>query len=336
MSKPIHFEDFRVGDAMAYGGLAVPAEDIVAYASVFDAQDFHVDAVKAKDSFVRTLIASGWHTSALMMRMMAEGFLVGSAGLGAPGLDELKWLRPVLPGEVLSVRHEVLEAKESRSRPEIGLVRFRFTVLNQRGEPVQEAVNWIIFGRRGRVELSSVRNDPTFPPRYAPPADAGRPIAPPDPARTSMRLGELALGEVVQLGGFPFTAADIMAFANAFDPQRFHIDEAAARASLFGGLCASGWHTAAIWMRLMVEHRRRIEAAMGEAAPKLGPSPGFRNLQWLKPVFAGDVISYTTSVAEKRQSASRPGWGIASHRNEGRNQRGELVFAFNGSVFWEW
>lgn len=331
----LFFEDFGAGDCRTYGGVTVTAEDIIAFASEFDAQDMHIDAEKAKGGFIGELIASGWHTGCLQMRMMAEGFLLDSVGMGAPGLEELKWLRPVRPGDRLTTRHSVLEVKESRSRPDIGLVRFRFEVTNQNGQPVQEIVNWIILGRRGKVDPVPRLTSAPVPARYVAPAERGALTAPAEPARQAPRFDELAIGARTELGSYRFTAADIIAFASAFDPQRFHLDEAAAKASLFGGLCASGWHTAAIWMKLMVAHRRRIEAAMGAAAPKLGPSPGFRNLRWLKPVFAGDTITYSSTVIDKRASTSRPGWGLVFHRNEGVNQSGELVYSFDGCVFWE-
>jgi acyl dehydratase len=331
----LFFEDFSPGGTASYGQQAVSADDIVAYASVFDAQDFHVDAEKAKSTFVGGLIASGWHTSALLMRMMVDGFLRDSVGMGAPGLDEVKWLRPVRPGDTLSVRHTVLETKESRSRADIGLVRFRFEVVNQHGEVVQDVANWIIFGRRGQVEPDIFKAEPFEPWRYVAPPNPAPLIAPASPDRTAPRFDEVEIGATTALGAFTFTADDIIAFARPFDPQRFHIDEAAAKASLLGGLCASGWHTAAVWMRLMVAHRRRVQAHMGDAAPRLGPSPGFRNLKWLKPVFAGDTIAYSSTVTDKRASASRPEWGLVFHRNEGRNQKDELVFAFDGCVFWE-
>jgi acyl dehydratase len=271
-----------------------------------------------------------------MMRMMSEGFLLDSAGMGAPGLEELKWLRPVRPGDVLSMRHTVLELKESRSRADIGLVRFRFEVLNQLEEAVQEVTNWVIFGRRGVVPAPSFRVPAGHPPRYVPPAGEVGALTPPDaPAQPLARFDDLAIDTTTPLGSFHFTAPDIVAFARAFDPQRFHIDEAAAQASLFGGLCASGWHTGAVWMKLMVESRRRAMAVMGDAMPRLGSSPGFRAMKWLKPVFAGDTITYTTTVSDKRPSRSRPGWGLVFHRNTGRNQRGEMVFMFDGCVFWE-
>lgn len=331
----LFFEDFAVGQTMRYGDMPVSEADIVAFASMFDAQDFHVDPEKAKSTFVGGLIGSGWHTSALMMRMMAEGFVKDSAGLGAPGIDEVKWKQPLRPGDRLSVRHTVLEAKESRSKPDIGLVRFAFDVINQHDEIIQSAVNWIIFGRRGRVDAPAFMAPAEHPARYAPPAEIGAFTPPVEPTQPIARFDAVPVGEATPLGSFQFTSPDIKAFARAFDPQRFHIDEASAKASLFGGLCASGWHTGAGWMMLMVKHRRRVQALMGDAMPRLGSSPGFKALKWLKPVFAGDTISYSTTVTDKRASASRPDWGLVFHRNAGVNQHGETVFQFDGCVFWE-
>ena len=329
------FEHFAVGDTLTFGDVTVTERDIIAFAEVFDAQDFHIDAGKAKDSFVGGLIGSGWHTSALMMRMMCEGFLIDSTGMGAPGIEELRWLAPVKPGDRLSMRYEVLETKASRSRPDIGLVRFAFEVVNQADVVVQKASNWIIFGREGVVAPPAYKITPGLPSRYVAPRPAPALTPPGKPLLQADRFDDLVIGERADLGAFTFTGDDIMAFARAFDQQRFHLDRDAAKASLFGGLCASGWHTGAVWMRLMVAHRRRIEAVMGSAMPKLGPSPGFKNLRWLKPVFEGDTISFATTTTDKRLTASRPGWGLAFHRNEGTNQNGELVFAFDGCVFWE-
>src|SRR5581483_11620241 len=106
---------------------------------------------------------------------------------------------------------------------------------------------------------------------------------------------DIKVGDRYALGSHLFTAAAIKSFAGRFDPQRFHVDEDEAKRSHFGALCASGWHTAVVWMRLMVEFRAREAAARiarGEKAATIGPSPGFRELKWLKPVYAGDTISY--------------------------------------------
>jgi acyl dehydratase len=149
---------------------------------------------------------------------------------------------------------------------------------------------------------------------------------------------DIVVGERIEVGRHTFTADDIKAFARKFDPQPFHLDEAAAAASHFGGLCASGWHTAATWMRLMVEQHRRADderRTRGEPVAALGASPGFRELKWLKPVFAGDTIAYSTEIIETRASNSRPGWGLMSMRNTGINQNGEPVISFVSVAFVE-
>ena len=149
---------------------------------------------------------------------------------------------------------------------------------------------------------------------------------------------DISVGERSELGSHTFTADDIKSFARRYDPQLFHLDEEAAKRSHFGALCASGWHTASVWMRLMVEHQRREDdarRARGEPVATLGPSPGFRELKWLRPVYAGDSVSFTTEVIAKRASRSRPGWGLVSMRSMGRNQAGEDVISFVGHVFVE-
>jgi acyl dehydratase len=149
---------------------------------------------------------------------------------------------------------------------------------------------------------------------------------------------DVVVGARSDLGDFVFTAENIKAFARNFDPQPFHLDEAAAARSHFGALCASGWQTASVWMRLMVDHLRREDdarRARGEPSAALGPSPGFRELKWLKPVYAGDTVSYYSEVADARPSNSRPGWGLITLRNGGVNQKGEPVLSFVSVVFVE-
>lgn len=149
---------------------------------------------------------------------------------------------------------------------------------------------------------------------------------------------DIRLGERAEIGRHTFTADEIKAFAARFDPQPFHLDEAAAAQSLFGRLCASGWHTACLWMRIAVEYRRREDAerrARGEPVAMLGVSPGFRDLRWPNPVYAGDTVVYATEVIALRYSASRPGWGIMTAHNTGANQHGKPVLSFVSSVFVE-
>jgi acyl dehydratase len=147
---------------------------------------------------------------------------------------------------------------------------------------------------------------------------------------------EMEVGQRREVGSFTFTAEAIKTFAAQFDPQAFHLDEAAGRASLFGGLAASGWHVASVCMKLMVAEgqRQAREAAMrGERVAVWGPSPGFRELRWIKPVLAGDTISFASEVEQRRTSSSRPEWGILLIRNTGTNQRGEVAYSFLATAF---
>ena len=149
---------------------------------------------------------------------------------------------------------------------------------------------------------------------------------------------DINVGDRMTIGTHTFTAEDIKTFATQYDPQAFHMDEAAAAKSHFGALCASGWHTVAMWMRFRVLHLQREDAertARGEPNAALGPSPGFRELKWLKPVYVGDTVTFAFEIAEKRLSQSRPGWGLIFARNTGTNQNGELVMSFIGSGFVE-
>jgi acyl dehydratase len=149
---------------------------------------------------------------------------------------------------------------------------------------------------------------------------------------------DIGVGDRMDIGSHLFTADEIKLFAMQFDPQPFHIDEAAAAQSHFGALCASGWHTASMWMRLRILCGQREDAertARGEPNAMLGPSPGFREMKWLKPVFAGDTIAYASEVIETRASQKRPGWGLIQVYNTGTNQNGELVMSFKSSAFVE-
>ena len=151
-----------------------------------------------------------------------------------------------------------------------------------------------------------------------------------------MSADDIAIGDTFELGAHRFTAEEIKRFAGAYDPQPFHLDEEAAAASLLGGLCASGWHTASAMMRQLVDYlRRRAEeaAARGETPLKIGPSPGFDDLKWMKPVYAGDTITYASRIVGKRASASRPGWAIVSIETTGTKQTGEPAFVVTGHVF---
>jgi len=147
---------------------------------------------------------------------------------------------------------------------------------------------------------------------------------------------DIKVGQRRELGSFTFTADSIKKFAAQFDPQRFHLDEEEGRRSLFGGLAASGWHVASACMKLLVQegqHLAREAAARGEEVVAWGPSPGFRELRWIRPVLAGDTISFATEVRSLRPSSSKPKWAVLEARHTGTNQRSELVFSVLATAF---
>jgi acyl dehydratase len=143
----LYWEDYTPGRVFAHGPRLVTREEIIAFAAEFDPQPMHLDEDAARGTMLGGLAASGWHSCAMLMRLMTDGFLGDSSSMGAPGVDELRWLKPVRPGDQLTLRSEVVEARASR-RPERGFVKFRQALLNQAGETVLTLEFSAMFGRR--------------------------------------------------------------------------------------------------------------------------------------------------------------------------------------------
>jgi acyl dehydratase len=141
-------EDFKIGQVFELGQRQVSADDIIEFAEKYDPQPFHMDPEAARDSIFGELVASGWHTAVIFMRLLVDGLLLKSHGNGSPGLDELRWWKPVKPGDTLLGRFTVLETRISNSRPEVGIVRGRGEMLNQNGELVMSLVSIGFFGRQ--------------------------------------------------------------------------------------------------------------------------------------------------------------------------------------------
>jgi acyl dehydratase len=144
----IYLDDLRPGQTFALGQRKVTRAEIVEFATAWDPQPFHLDEAAAQASIYGQLIASGWHTACIFMRLFADGLLNRSAALGSPGLDELRWLKPVYAGDSLDARVEILEVRPSRSRPDRGAARIRCVVSNQRGDEVLTMIATVMFLRR--------------------------------------------------------------------------------------------------------------------------------------------------------------------------------------------
>jgi len=149
MTAPKYYwEDFVPGEVVRFGAYHVTKEEIIAFASEYDPQLMHIDEEAAKNTFIGGLCASGWHSCAMAMRMMCDGYLLESASMGGPGIDESKWRAPVRPGDILSMTRECLERRVSKSRPEMGLTKCRHTMSNQHGEVKMIIEGSMMFARR--------------------------------------------------------------------------------------------------------------------------------------------------------------------------------------------
>jgi acyl dehydratase len=150
MPSALHLEDLQPGQLHRSSGdpVSVTAEGIKAFARQFDPQPFHLDEATAAATFFKGLAASGWHTTAMTMKLLVEGGLPLAGGIIGAGVEEVRWPRPVRPGDQLRVESEVLEVRPSRSRPDQGLAKIRTTTLNQNGEPVQVMTSNLVVPRR--------------------------------------------------------------------------------------------------------------------------------------------------------------------------------------------
>ncbi len=331
----IYHEDFEAGDSVPLGVRSLSKDEIIAFGKAYDPQPMHIDEEAAKATLVGGLCASGFHTASVMMRMLCDGVLIRTASLGSPGVDEMLWKKPVRPNEPYRGVYRVLEKRDMASRKDVGIAKVTVELFNTKDELV---ASWVStqFTRR-RTPLAQL------PPRTEAPvrttlADIWSGPASPAGASPDGFFEDRNIGDTVYYPPHTFTRDAIIDFALQFDPQPFHLDEAAAKASLFGGLCASGWHTAAIFIRSIVSARMQGNAAgraRGERLPAYGPSPGFRNLRWYKPVLVGDSIEFRSRLSDKVDLRSRPERGLIVNDVQGRNQNGEVVFAITAQILAE-
>lgn len=154
----ICWEDLAPGSVRDLGSLTISREEIIAFAAQFDPQPFHLSEEGGQASVFGGLCASGWHTCSLAMRLMVDNFSRHATSLGSPGLENIKWLKPVRPGDTLSLKHRIIETRPMKSRPDVGLVRTHWEMFNQHGEQVLHMEGWGMFGRRHRAPSADGRS----------------------------------------------------------------------------------------------------------------------------------------------------------------------------------
>ena len=334
-----YFEDFPAGLVLEYGAYEVTREEIIHFAQQFDPQPFHLDEEAGRRSLLGGLSASGWHSASISMRLHCDHWLNETNAIGSPGIPEMKWLKPVRPGDVLRIRARVDSARVSQSRPGLGLVEWSYLLLNQRDEELMKIRGILMTATRdSAIQPAGLLARNPAPVLAATPAAAIDDPAslPDDDGLLTAFFEDVRIGQTIDAGTTTFDTSSIIAFATAYDPQPMHIDEVAASAGVYGALIASGWHTASACMRRLVDTRAlytREALRRGLRTGAKGPSPGFSNLKWLKPVFAGDTLHFSMTPVEKRRT-SRKDWGIVFTQFAGINQLGEKVYEYQSASFW--
>jgi acyl dehydratase len=147
----LFWEDFKPGRVFEHGPRRLPRDEMIGFAAEFDPQPMHLDEEAAGKTMLGGLAASGWYLCCILMRMSTDAFVLNSASMGAPGVDEVRWLRPVRPDEELSFRATVLETRASKSRPDMGLVRFEFELFDAKGQRTITLITSLMMGRRGKA-----------------------------------------------------------------------------------------------------------------------------------------------------------------------------------------
>jgi acyl dehydratase len=329
----------QVGRPYLSAAQTVSAEDIIAFGRAYDPQPMHVDAEAAKTTIVGGLCASGYHICVIMMRLVCDAVLNRVASLGSPGVDEVKWLKPLKPGDSVRCSYRIEEKRVLKSRPDVGASKVLVELLDSNDAIIASWItNQFTRLRAPNHAAALSARQPQGQPRVEPlnlwQGTPPGPLA----SKPDLFFEDREVGEIFDLGRHDFSKDSIIAFARAWDPQPFHLDEAAAKASLFGALAASGWHTAALYIRNLVATRQRASAAaraQGIALAAYGPSPGFKNLSWPRPVLVGDTVEYRACLAAKIDLKSRPNRGLLILNSQGRNQKGEIVFGITSQILCE-
>ena len=320
------FEDLNVGDSFPLGPYTMREADTVRFAKVFDPQPLHLDREVARQSLLRELSASGWHTAAIVMRLFYQSYAHKVRSLGSPGIAHVDWPSAVFVGDTVVGHGEILELRPSRSRPNLGIATIRMALKGRDDKDVLRTQWTVMIGRRHPAEAAAVQasshSRATVP---VPGIDNHE-----SPNASMLWFETLPMEKTFHLGEARITADEIKVFAREFDPQPFHVDDAAADAGPFGGLSASGWHTCGLWMRANVLTRAAVVAGLPESERQPIITNGIvgigcRDISWPRPVRPDVPLHSYVTLESKQESRSMPDWGLVRLRAEMIDGAGELV-----------
>ena len=321
------YEDFYIGQIIDIPAITVNQDEMVAFARTYDPQPFHLNEAEAEKSFAGKLIASGWYSCALLVKNFTEHVMKHSTMCCGAGMPEIRWYKPVCAGDVLQCRRQVLDKRISRMNPDLGLVRMEGQLINQHNELVMSNIVVVVMRLREGVVIPKEVPSREPPPGWEPPQ--------PDQPVSLPFIENIEVGKHYIIGSHHFTAQEIISFARLYDPQPFHTDPEAAEHSYLGKLCASGLHSAAMWLTLSLSfHKRAAKQALQnhQPVPRTGTSPGIRNLNWYNPVYAGDTITYRTEITGHKPLKFHSDWGLLLLKVTGQNQFEQNVLSFEPAV----
>lgn len=315
-----NFEDFALGERFVYGGYRLGLDELLEFSRLYDPQPFHLDEAAARHTMLGGLAASGWQGCSILMRMMIDSWILDAAIIAGVGIKQNRWLSPLRPGARLEAATTVAEKFAARARPDAGMIVFD-TILRDvdAGVEVLSQSLTLLISRKNPAGADEVP-----PPRRAIPAA----LEPIDDVVAALpeEFSKIRVGARAELGKTLFSAELIRSYAEKYDPAPFHVDEVAGKAHAFGALSAAGLHVASCWMGHFIAARKAHGPFENRA------SPGFTDLYWRRPVLVGDEIAFSTQVVAKRET-SKPGLGLATSRNQGVNQHGEVALDFHAAVF---
>lgn len=330
------FDELDVGETFPLGPYPMTKKRIIEFAQAFDPQPMHLDSECGRASPLGGLAASGWHTASVAMRLFHDAWLHKVRGAGSPGIEKTEWPRALMAGETVQGEGQLLSRRVLRTRPGTGLGQIALSLQGSNGgADVLRARWWVFFERNdSAVPGNPGVNRPGMRPDRSPPPRLADAIL---PDLRMLHLGGIEPGKPVFLGKVSASEEEILSFARAFDPQPFHVDPFAAEHGPFRGLCASGWHSCALWMRTNVLARQRILANLDEAGRQqlehsAAVGLGFEDLSWTRPVRPDMRLLAFITALESRESRSRAGWGIARWRAELTDEDGRLGLRFHPSL----
>jgi len=318
------WEDYSEGETGSFGRIKVTADTIKRFAVAYDPQPFHLDDGAARATPLRGLAASGWHTCALLMRQVEQQVLSMSGYLGSPGIDDIRWLKPVRPGDILEGKIIWLSKCPCSRRSDVGRWSIAIEAINQSGDLVLRLNGHVLLARRGAAVADVPRSSSCCAARLARPPRARR-----RPGDHLIRYFEdVQQGDEIALGSYDFTTDAIHSYSHNIgtptgdrEPPAHAVGEGSCRR-------VNGWHIIAAWMRRIVDYYQAEAdwlAGKGRPVPLLGPAVGARSLYWLKPVHSGDRITFSSWVEHKLQAGTSSEWGLLVAGAEGVDQKGEVV-----------